>query len=107
MADTKELTNVLLKTIMTDALVLRSCSDFDTFLQPGHTTVTEENTKNHPDGAYRYGVVACFGTSKSFMAQIYFPHQKGKIYWRVYYCPYASTTGTWSAWNVVESQILT
>lgn len=102
MAETRQLTNAILKGLLTDTVCYRGGRDFDTYLSPGHTSVNAENWTGFPSRAYRYGVLVCMGNA-GFFAQIYLPHQYVKLYWRVYYKPHNSQTGTWTAWRVIES----
>lgn len=104
---TKELTNEYLKGKMTDAIVKRVGSDFNTCLTPGHYSVNAEQWSNHPTGAYEYGTLIVFGDPTLFLSQLYIPHAKLYLYWRVYYKPHYQNTGYWDAWKRTVGESVT
>lgn len=101
MSTTKQLTNALLKGIMTDAVALRgiSSSTLDGIITTGVYQVVPEIIKaGYPVEAYKYGVLVVFVTT-AFLAQVYMPHQVNAgypLYARVSYKP--ETTVNWNPW---------
>lgn len=74
MSETKQLTNTLLKGLMTDSVADRDyCTDMDTCMESGYYTVSAQRTVNIPEGAYSYGVLLVM-KSRSFVSQIYHAH---------------------------------
>ena len=100
MSTTKQLTNAILKGIMTDTVATRNvASNLDNITTAGMYQVAPEQVKaGYPVGAYKYGVVAVFRTH-GFATQVYCPHQRLDglpLYVRAGYCP--SGTMSWRPW---------
>ena len=99
MAEAKQLTNTILKGIMTDAICDRGyCTDFDSCKTPGYYVCSVERTVNFPPGAYHYGILTV-KASGSFVSQEYHAHQtKGAPTISAIYIRMGHTKLGWTEW---------
>lgn len=101
MSEAVKISNELLKSMMTDALVYRGiATDMNTCLEPGYYQIQEQSTQNIPTGVYPYGILTVKRTV-SFLTQEYVPHNKSSTASKYETASRAYTQGNFTAWRVL------
>lgn len=101
MSETRQLTNALLKGLMTDIVTDRDyVTDMDTCMATGLYTVSKERTVNTPADVYGYGVLLVMH-SRRFTSQIYHAHRSAGSEDSVIHIRMHHETFGWGPWTKI------